>query len=98
MVNFRPFLSKVVECVVAAQLTDYLNAHSLNEPLQSAHRLYHSTEMALTYVLNDTPMSLDQKAVLLVLLDLSAAFDPVDHKLLPGSLASRLGINVVVLD
>ena len=83
--SILPFLSKVVERVVAIQLTEYVNAHSLTEPLQSAYRQYHSTVTALTYGLNDILMSLDQKkAVLLVLLDLSAEFDTVDHKLLTG--------------
>ena len=36
-----PFISKVVEHVVAAQLTEYLDAHSLTEPLQSAERHTH---------------------------------------------------------
>ncbi len=85
-VSNLPFLSKVVERVVASQLTEYLNEVLLIEPLHSAYRQYHSTE---TVVMNDILMSLNQmRAVLLVLLDLSAAFDTVDHKLLTGRLRS----------
>ena len=80
-------------------MTEYLTEHSLTEPLQSAYRQYHPTETALTFVMNDILMSLNQKrAVLLVLLDLLASFDTVDYKLLTGRLASRLGISGVVLD
>ncbi len=93
------FLSIVVERVVAAQLTEYLNDHSLTKPLQSAYRQYHSTETALTFVMNDFLMSLNQKrAVLLVLVDMSVAFDNVNQKLLTGRIAFRLGISGVVLD
>ncbi len=96
-VSNLPFISKVVEHVVAAQFTEYHNAHSLTEPLQSMYRQYHSTVMALTYVLID--ISLDQKkAMLLVLLDLSAAFNTIDHQLLLSQLASRLSINDIILD
>jgi hypothetical protein len=48
--------------------------------LQSAYRRYHSTETALLKVLNDILLSMNsQRATLLVLLDLSSAFDTMDH-------------------
>jgi len=54
--------------------------NNLNESLQSAYKSGQSTETALVRVKNDM-MSIDQgKPVLLVLLDLSGAFDTVDHK------------------
>ena len=68
------YLSKVLE-------------HIIRLSHQSAYRPLHSTETTLLRVSNDILMALDQqKAVMLVLLDLSAAFDTIDH----GMLLSRL--------
>ena len=86
--HFRPIsnlklLSKITEKAVACQLTDYLNANGLQERLQSAYKEAHSTETALLKVQSDIFNAIDkQKSVLLLLLDLSAAFDTVDHVIL----------------
>ena len=83
--NFRPvsnlkFLSKLIEKTVFVQLNSYLGENDLHEPLQSAYKIFHSTETALLTVTNDIMLSLDKgKNVFLVLLDLSAAFDTVNH-------------------
>ena len=90
--NFRPvsnltFISKLVERVVAKRLNDHLVANELQEILQSAYKQFHSTETALVKVQNDLLMALDSEGgALLVLLDLSAAFDTIDH----GTLFRRL--------
>ena len=84
--NFRPvsnlkFISKAIEKVVAAQLTEHLNKNNLHEPFQSAYKKYHSVETALLRVQNDVLKAIDsQRSVILVLLDLSAAFDTVDSQ------------------
>jgi len=86
MCNYRPvsnltFVSKVVERVVVSQLTRYLQSHDLMPRMQSACRKYHST--ALLRVLSDIYAAVDERRVtLLALLDLSAAFDCVDHDIL----------------
>ncbi len=83
--NYRPisnlsFLSKVLERVVSEQLTIHLNCNDLAERFQSAYKQRHSVETALVRVHNDILVALDNKqCILLVLLDLSAAFDTVDH-------------------
>lgn len=60
---------------------------------QSAGRQHHSTEMALVKVKNDLLMNMDSGHVtLLVLMDLSAAFDTVDHSVLLLRLQSTFGI------
>ncbi|KAK6181820.1 hypothetical protein SNE40_009603 [Patella caerulea] len=66
-----------------AQLVSHISDHDLLEKFQSAYRKYHSTETALIRVHNDINLSVDKsECVLLVLLDLSAAFDTVDHLIL----------------
>ena len=71
----------------------------MNETNQSAHCQYHSTETALTGVVNDVLLAMDHKeSVFLVLLDLSAAFDTINHQLLLGHLAGRVGVDGVPLD
>ena len=96
--NFRPvsnlkFLSKVIEKVAAMRLTNYLCDNDLNESLQSAYKKHHSCETALLRVQNDILKSIDDKqCVVLLLLDLSAAFDKVNNKILLHKLRSRFGI------
>ena len=101
--NYRPianlpFLSKVLEKLVAAQLRTYLDENSLFPPHQSAYRHFHSTETALVRVLNDLLLALDkgQEAVLIIL-DYSAAFDTLDHHSLLHRLESDCGIKGTVL-
>ena len=69
------------------------------EPFQSAYRVNHSTETVLLQVFNDILRSMDQqKVTILVLLDLSAAFDTVDHNALLHRLHTRFGISGTALD
>jgi len=104
MKNYRPvlniaFIRKLIEKVAAKSLTHYLKQNNLLEKMQSAYRSYHSTESALLKVQNDILVQLDNKrSVLLVLLDLSAAFDTIDHSVLFNLLSTRLGIKGRVLE
>jgi hypothetical protein len=97
--NFRPvsnlkFLSKVImEKFAAARLWDYLFENDLNGIFQSAYKKHHSCETELTPVQNDILTAIDNKqCVALVLLDLSAAFDTVDHEILLHRLQYKFGI------
>jgi hypothetical protein len=67
--NFRPisnlkFLPKIIEKAVATQFMEHLVNNNLEEPLQSAYKRFHSTEMALLKVQNDILIAIDnQKCV-----------------------------------
>ena len=101
--NYRPvsnliYISKLLEKVVANQIMDYMSANDLHEVLQSAYRSGHSTETALLKIKNDIDLALDRgDGVFLVLLDLSAAFDTIDHTILIDRLETWRGITGTVL-
>ena len=101
--NYRPvsnlsFVSKILERVVMKQLMKHLTENNLLEPLQSAYRANHSTETALTRVVSDLLRGIDGGQVaVLALLDLSAAFDTIDHQVLLGRLEHNFGFTGVAL-
>ena len=96
--NYRPvsnltFVSKILEKVVASRLDDHLSRNNLMDSLQSAYRPYHSTETALIKVQSDIAQALDRGSVaVLIMLDLSAAFDTIDHKILITRFKEVFGI------
>ena len=93
-----PYLSKLIERVVVSRFAEHSATYSLLPVQQSAYRPYHSTETALLSVHNDLVRSTDNgKVSLLVLLDLSAAFDTVDHQLLLSVLANRFSVDSTAL-
>ena len=101
--NYRPvsnlsFISKILERIVFNQITDHLIKNNLIETFQSAYKSGHSTETALLRVVNDLFCFIDEGNVsLLTMLDLSAAFDTIDHDILFQRLSSHFGINDKVL-
>ena len=98
-VSNLPFFSKVLERVVSQQLSGYLLNNNLLEPFQSAFRACHSTQTALTKVVNDILLNLDSNSTLvLLLLDLSTAFDTTDYAILSDKLQSGIsGLALVLL-
>ena len=77
----------------------YLNENGLMPRLQSAYRRHHSTETALLRVLSDIFAATDKQCVtLLGLLDLSSAFDCVDHAVPLDRLQLVFGLNGCALD
>ena len=101
--NYRPianiaFMSKVIQKTVALQVLAYLNDNQLLPSFQSAYRQHHSTETALLKVTNDILMTIDSRRDrILILLDLSAAFDTLDHNILIKRLNSYFGLSGSVL-
>ena len=82
-----------MEKVVANQIKEHVDGFGLDNPFQSAYKAYHSTETALLSVTNDILNSMGRGNVTaLTLLDLSAAFDTIDHKLLLDRLEEWFGI------
>ena len=87
--NYRPvsglcFLSKLVERVVARQLTSHINNNKLDNPHQSAYKPGHSTETALLSIKNEVHLSL-------------ARGEPTDHNILLGYFKSWFGLGGTVL-
>ena len=101
--NFRPvsnlsFISKLLEKVVADQLMRHLVAFDCLDKFQSAYRPHFSTETALLRAINDILCNINSgKLVLLIHLDLSAAFDTINHSLLLNRLSLEAGIGGTVL-
>ena len=102
--NYRPvinlaYASKLVKTVFAKQLQHYLFSNDLFPISQSAYRPNHSTETALLKVTNDILLNMNDQRVtlLLLLLDLSVAFDTVDHDTLLHGLQFTFGVNGKVL-
>ena len=91
-------MSKLIERVVDARFEKHLRLNKLHTKWQSAYKKFHSTETALLRVANDILLDIDnQKCVLLVLLDLSAAFDTIDHETLMDRLSSLFGVKAKAL-
>ena len=101
--NFRPisnlaYLGKLAERFVRQQLMRYAELMDMLEPFQSAYRQGYLTETALLQVKTDILDAIDGKEVTcLVMLDLSAAFDTISHKLLINCLKYRIGITDTIL-
>ena len=82
-----------MEKVVASQIKGHVDRLGLGNPFQSAYKSYHSTETALLSVTNDILIGMGKGNVTaLTLLDLSAAFDTIDHRLLLDRLDEWFGI------
>ena len=86
--NYRPIsnlslLSKYIERAMLDQLVPFLDQVEVISKYQSAYRKYHSTETALCKIHSDLVYNACMgKSSILVFLDLSAAFDTVDHQIL----------------
>ena len=85
--------------MISGRFNEHLINNSLFDPLQSVYRDKHSTETALIKVQNDILSALDVgSSAILLMLDLSAAFDTIDHDILLSRLCNVYGITGNALD
>ena len=83
LTNYRPIANIAFMSKVALQVQARLNDNQLLPSFQSAYRQYHSTETALLKVTNDILMTINSRRdAILILLELTAAFDTLDHNIL----------------
>ena len=99
--NYRPvsnvlFLSKLIERCVAARLDHHMKVNNLDCPQQFGYKKGHSTELLLLHLMDNVLQAIDSnKVTVLLLLDLSAAFDTVDQNKLLTILNHNIGIKGV---
>lgn len=102
--NYRPvsnlsFLSKIIEKVVNNQLQSHIQTNCLLPDYQSSYRANYSTETVLLKLCDDIWQSMERgNATSMVALDLSAAFDTVNHSILCSVLEKRFGIKGTALE
>lgn len=102
--SYRPvsnlsFISKILEKCALLQLTTYLEGNNLISDAQSGYRAYHSCETLLVRMFDDMNREINgNKAVALILLDLSAAFDTIDYDILTQRLQNEYKITSTALD
>ena len=100
-VSNLPFLSKLLEKVVQVRIQAFFDSNGLMLNMQSAYRRFHSTEIAVTKVVNDLLLAADSgqmSALSARPILLTAAFDTVDHELLISRLERQFGLRGVVLE
>ena len=101
--NYRPvsnltFISKVIEWCILLQISQHCEDYKLQPDYQSAYREHYSCETAILKISNDILWGMERQSIIsLVVLDLSAAFDTVDHDILLSTLSSKYGIKGKVL-
>ena len=87
------FISKVLEKAAFNQISKHVQENELFSPNQSGYKQYHSCETALLEVVNNIQQFIQNDNLTAVLmLDLSAAFDTVDHNCLSYKLKNNFGI------
>ena len=82
-ISLLPLPGRLLEKIVCARLTTYLERNTKLNPLQLGFRKGHSTQTAISVLLNDIYNNIDdRKTTYTVFLDLQKAFDTVSHPIL----------------
>ena len=98
LVSRLSFLSKLVEHIVAVQIMPHIDSNDLGNTFQLAYKAGSSTETALLCIQSEVDLSLSKgMPMALVLLDLSATFDTIDHDTLLSCPLTRFGFTVTIL-
>ena len=101
--NYRPisnltYISKIIEKVVHKQIVEHCDVQELFSRFQSGYRKHHSCETAITKIHNDLLIMMDKRNnAVLLMLDLSAAFDTINHDLLLNKLRSKFRMSGTVI-
>ena len=96
--NYRPysnlkFLAKLVEKSMLLQFNEHCSLNSLLPSYQSAYRKFYSCKTSLLKLANNLLNEMEnQRVSAQMVMDLSAAFDTVDHKIFLDVLSSQYGI------
>ena len=97
--NFRPitnlsYISKLTEKAALESLIPYLKSTNKFATNNSGYQHFHSTETLITKISSDILSNMDkQEVTILVLLDLSAAFDTVNHNKMMEILEKYFGLS-----
>ena len=101
--NYRPItnlstIGKILERLAMKQMRSHMEDSPNLDPQQSEYRALHSTETAMTRVMNDLLSAKYSKSPSVLLsLDISAAFDTLDHQRLLEWAKELFGFDSVVL-
>ena len=88
----------MLEKIALSQINCHIEKYNLHAKQQSGYRKNHSCETALVKTIDDMQRMISEgNLVAVILLDLSAAFDTVDHKILIDRLKADFGITGGVL-
>ena len=87
------FISKIIERCMLLQISDHCDKYQLQPDYQSAYREHYSCETGILHVSDDILWAMEKQSIIsLVMMDLSDAFDTVDHDILLTILRTKFGI------
>ena len=102
--NYRPmsnlpYISKLVEKAMLEQINHHCNIHNLLSNYQSGYRENGRCKTVLLKLTNDFLWSMERKNVtVMIVLNLSTAFNTVDHEVLLRNLQDNFGISGIALE
>ena len=97
-VSNTPILAKIIEKTVLTQINNHLELNNLHTETQSGYKKFHSCETALIKVVSDIQNEVRKNNIVsLLMLDLSAAFDTIDHRILIHRLKINFRIEGIAL-